>query len=273
MTEEVAATEAVAPEAVSEGQTEGQTAEVESEEGEQPEQPETEDKKKSAAAERREREKAYKQRLREERDAALQKVADAEARAARIRDAGKSSAPPTEKDFPDYVEYVAARAVWAQEQRLTERDAGFVTEEAEQARRQADMLAEQEKRVIEAHWRAQMQEAKGRYADFDAVVTNPNVPIPTGLAEIIMAADNAADVAYHVASQPKLAAELARLPPIEAARAIGRIEATVSLPKPRTQTTAPAPIAPVKAGAGARPDPSRMSYAEYVEARKTGRLR
>ncbi len=273
MTEEVAATETVAPEAVeTEGQTEGQAAEVETEAPEGAEV-ETEEKKKSAAAERRERDKAYKQRLREERDAALARAEAAEQRAERIRNAGKSDAPPVEKDFADYSEYIAAKAVHAAAQKAAERDAGWITEEAETERKRAQDIAAQEKQIVQAHWQAQVQEARGRYADWDAVVYNPNGPLPSGVAEIVMASDSAADVAYHIASQPKLAAEIAKMPPIEAARTIGRIEAQLSLPKPRTQTNAPTPITPVKSGAAAVPDPSRMSYAEYVAARKAGRIR
>jgi hypothetical protein len=272
MTEEVAATDPVAPEAVeTEGQTEGQAAEVEEEQPEG-EAAETEEKK-SKAAERRARDKALKERLRAERDEALSRAEAAEARAERIRNAGKSDTPPQEKDFADYSEYIAAKAVYAAASKAAERDASWVQEEADTERKRAEQISAQEKQIVAAHWQAQVAEAKGRYADWDAVVYNPNAPIPPGVAEIVMAADNAADVAYHIASQPKLAAEIARLPPIEAARAIGRIEATLTLPRPRTQSSAPPPVTPVKAGAAATPDPAKMSYAEYVAARKAGRIR
>jgi hypothetical protein len=60
---------------------------------------------------------------------------------------------------------------------------------------------------------------------------------------------------------------------VEAARAIGRIEATLNAPKPRTETQTPAPIAPVRGSARATPAPDAMSYEEYRAARMSGKLR
>ena len=58
--------------------------------------------------------------------------------------------------------------------------------------------------------------------------------------------------------------------PVEAARAIGRIEASIALPKPRTETKAPDPINPVRGSAAASRNPDNMSYVEWVKWRENG---
>jgi hypothetical protein len=57
---------------------------------------------------------------------------------------------------------------------------------------------------------------------------------------------------------------------VEQARAIGRIEASLQAPKPRTETNAPDPISPVKGKVSATRDPNRMSYKDYVAYREAG---
>lgn len=265
MTEEVAAAQEAAPEAVPE------TPEVE--QGEQPETPE-QTAEKSRSKERREREKAQKERLRSEREAALEKAAAAEAKRARILDAGSAPAEPQEKDFADYTEYVAAKAVWKHAKGLTEREASAISEEAQEAKRVAQELEEQERAIAFQAFDEARKDARARYSDYDAVVGQPGLfPKNTFLPDLVLHSDYPADVAYEIAKDRNLHDALLKAGPIQASRIIGRIEAQLSLPKPRTQTTAPPPVTPVKAGAAPRPDPANMSYAEYVEARKSGRLR
>ena len=75
---------------------------------------------------------------------------------------------------------------------------------------------------------------------------------------------------YHLGQNRALAAQIAKLPLAEAARAIGRIEASLQAPKPRTETQAPNPIAPVRGSVGATRDPAKMSFAEFKAFRESG---
>lgn len=245
-----------------EGQAESQTAEPKPEgEGED---------EKTSAQKRREREKAQKLRLRQERDAALA-AADAEAkRRERILSAAKETAPPKEKDYADPLEYVAAKAVWSAGQQLTDREVREIGEREAEARKFAQDKEKQEQDLINKTWSSQVSEAKTRYADFEEVALAESLPVSRDMARLIQTSDAGPDVLYHLGRNPALAAEIAALPPYEAARAIGRLEATVTLPRPRTSTNAPEPIAPVRGAAGASKDPAKMSGPEYQAWRAAG---
>ena len=67
--------------------------------------------------------KAYRARLQTEATEANAKAEQAERRRLAILEAGKKEAAPKEADFPDPIEYAAAKAIWGAEQRLTERSA------------------------------------------------------------------------------------------------------------------------------------------------------
>lgn len=271
MTEEIEATVSDAPEPVEEAP---KPEKVETPEGEGGEASTDDDAKKSAAKERRERDKAYKARLREEREAALQKAAAAEARMARIKAAGEATAEPKEADFADYTEYVAAKAVWRHAKGQMDRDAGEISEEAERARKTADQIAQQERALAMQSYEAHRQEARGRYADFDAVVGQPGLfPQGTHLPDLILQSESPADVAYEIAKDRNLHDTLLRSHPVEVARIIGRIEAKLSLPKPNFQTSAPDPVSPVKPKPSGMKDPRKMSFEEYREARMAGKIR
>lgn len=265
---EAAGTEEVVSEEVEEAEQEtDQTDTGEESEGD-------EDKpKRESAKERRERDKAYKQRLREEAEQHKKSADEAEARRARILDAGKQITAPVEKDFDDYTEFVAAKAVWRHAQQATERDANEAFTEAEAARQRAEAIRQQEAQYTDNAWRDQIKDAQARYADFEAVAFDQSVPITDQMAEIIKSSDMGADLAYYLGKNKAIAADIAKMQPIEAARVMGRIEASISAPRPRTETKAPDPITPVRGKASASKDPAKMSMAEYKAARMAGTLR
>jgi hypothetical protein len=274
MTDETsAAALEAAPEAVpavpqvEEGQTESQAAEVEGEST-----PEAEEKK-SRAAERRERDKAFRAQLKADREAAEQRAQQADARRASILNAGAMDVEPTETDFPDPLELSAARAIWKQDRRRAERFASEAEKEANEARKAAATLDERERLAARQSFEAQVSEAKGRYADYDAVARAPDVPVSAVMADLIVTSEQGPDVLYFLGQNRAVAAQIAGMNQVEAARAIGRIEATLSLPKPRTETNAPAPISPVRGSAGASLNPDKLSMAEYIAARKAGKIR
>lgn len=241
-------------------------------EGQEPEGEQSpEEKQRETSKDRRERDRAYKERLRTERDAALSEAAAAETRAQKILRAGSAIEAPKEADFADYTEFVAAKAVWSHAKQASVRDAGFVGEEAAAAKAKAAQIDALERRAQVESWEASKEDAKARYADFDAVVSKPGYfPSGTHLPDLVMASEQAADVAYAVASDARLHDALLKMSPIEAARAIGRLEASLAQPKARTSTNAPDPIAPVRGGGGASRNPVAMNAAEYRAWREAG---
>ena len=255
-----------APKGTTEGQTDGQAA---------ADTPEGEDAEKSEAAKRREREKAHKERLRKEADEAKAAAERAEQRRLKIIEAGKSEKPPAESDFSDYAEFVAAKAVWTAEQRATQRQAQEFEAEAQEARKQAEIIEAAERQLVNQSWAEKVNDAKTRYADFDQVALAPDVPITPQIAEMLKHSDKGPDLAYFLGMNKATAAELAALSktsPMQAAWALGRLEASLSAPAPRMTSQTPEPIAPVRGRAQASLNPEKMSMDEYIAARKAGKI-
>lgn len=270
-TPEVVQTEAeqvTAPEAAesTEGQVESQPAE------DNGEQPEAEDKV-SASKARRERRKAERAREKEER-------ARVEAENARLRDqidrlkGAEQTPPPKIEDYDDHDEYVAALSAHKAAELMDKRQIAALESEAEQRAQHQQALRQQQMVEAQQNWAAQVEEAKDRYADFDAVVKAPDVPITKDMASLLALSDVGADMAYHLGTNKQQAAQLAQMPAAELIGAMQMLENFVSTnaPRPRTQSKAPEPITPVKGKATSLKAVEEMSVAEYRAAREAGKI-
>lgn len=268
-TQEVVQSEAeqvAAPEAAesTEGQEQTPPAEVDAE------TQETEDP--SPSKQRRERRKAYQEQLRADKMAAENEAEQLRKRLAQYEAPEQQTTPPREADFEDYNQFLMAMASHQAGQQFDARQKAEIQREADAKQAEIDQLQARQQQEARENWGAQVTEAKTRYADFDAVAFAPDVPITEPMARILAASDLGADVAYHLGMNKALAAQIASAPLVEQALAIGRLEASISAPQPRTQTQAPEPVSPVKAKATASKSPEKMSMAEYVAARKAGKL-
>lgn len=270
MTEENVLAPEAGPEVVTEAQ-ENQAADVkpELEEG-ATEDAEAAEAAKSPAKERRERDKQIKQRLWDERVKAEERAQEAESRAARLEQVLKGKEPPKEADFPDPIEYAAVRAAFLSRQDQQSERAQEARDEATAAQEEIDKLAKAERQLLEQSWAAQADEAKGRYADFEKVAFT--APITDDVCEIIVRSDIGADIAYHLGKNHYLARQISAMPPIEAARAIGRLEASLAARPAQPQTNAPPPITPVRGSRPGQKSPESMSMSEYIAARRTGAI-
>lgn len=112
--------------------------------------------------------------------------------------------------------------------------------------------------------------ARERITDFDAVALNPDLPVTTAMAATIALSDSGPEVAYHLGRNPGVAARIAGLDPLSAARELGRIEAQLTVAPKRAVTAAPPPLRSLGAGDTPRRDPDAMSYQEYKAWRRTG---
>lgn len=104
--------------------------------------------------------------------------------------------------------------------------------------------AERESRERLERWAEKVEAASERFPDFEAVVMNPALPINNDMAEWLSESERGSEVAYHLGKNPTLAARIAALTPVKAARELDRIERELSAPKPKTAPP-PEPIAPV----------------------------
>ena len=259
---------AEAPEST-EGQDESQPAEDDAE-GEP--KAETEEQK-SKSQERRERRKAELERIRQSQIDAEAQAKEAQERLKAYQEASQNLSEPKQSDFPDFDKYQAALSAFYMMRGFDGREAARLESEAKARFEKVQQAKQEQAQEAAQNWAAQISEAQQKYPDFDQVARNPNLPISPALAEQITGSDVAGDLAYYLGKNPEQAARLSSLPPVEMARAIGRIEQQVSAPQPKTVSTAPQPISPVKPKATPVLDPSKMPYDEYVAARKAGKLR
>jgi len=261
-----------APEAVdsTEGQDDSQPAEDETPEDAKAKADAEAEEQKSRSAERRERRKAKEAELRESESAARKAAEDAEARYEALKEAAQSLPKPKQSDFPDFDEYQAALSAFNVTQVYDSREMRKLETEAKSYYAQVDQVKVQKQQEDAQNWAAQAAEARTRYADFDAVAFSDQVTITQDMAGLIVQSDVAADVSYYLGKNPKIASDISTLDPISMARAIGRLEAQVTAPKPKTTTDTPPPVNPVKGKATATKDPGDMNPAEYRKWREGG---
>lgn len=273
MSETEVLTPEVGPEAIATIDTEqaNQTDEGEAENLDEQPSPEGDEAEQKQRLSRHQRDKQYKAFLRETADKATRAAQSAQAELESLKAAMAANPPPKEADFDDPMDYFAAKAGYEAAQRYDQRAISTVQARATQAAQAVDVIAAQEAAAIESEWQGKAQEAAGRYSDFATVVAAPGLfPEKSALVDLVKRSEVAGDLAYHLATNRALHDSIVAMPPLEAARAIGRIEATLDKPKPRTQSNAPAPISPVKGGAVGAKDPAKMTFADFKAAREKG---
>jgi len=189
---------------------------------------------------------------------------------------------------------------WEREQRLAEPQPKPVVPPAdpndfETAQQYAEALAERKAQELLAQREAAKQQAaiveayqeleetaRDKYADFEQVAYNPNLPVTDVMAQTIQASDIGPEVIYWLGSNPKEASRISRLSPILQAREIGKIEANLaSSPPVKKTSSAPAPIAPVAARTtgGASYDTTdprslkTMTTSEWIEAERQRQIK
>jgi len=163
--------------------------------------------------------------------------------------------PPERNAYQDDSAYLQAQV-----EHLAERKAAEKLEQRERAQeadRRQEAFLEKAEKVAE------------RYPDFQAVVSNPTLPINEAMAEFIADSDQGADIAYHLGKNPMKAAQIAQMSPIKAARELTRIESELSQTQAKPVSKAPAPITPIAGVGASSKSPSEMTDAEFAKWRKS----
>jgi hypothetical protein len=188
-----------------------------------------------------------------QRKIAAQALELEELRAAKARDSVQAEQPPKEADFNgDYEAY--NRALIAHEVAKTLRS-DLAQQKLEGTKAQREAL----KRELHEDHQERVEEFRKVVPDFDEVITKGlNVPMSDDILDLLVESPKGPMLAYHLAKKPDLVKELASLSPVHAAKRIGEIEARLSLPNPKKQTQAPAPVTPIKGGAAPRSQDSDL---------------
>lgn len=179
----------------------------------------------------------------------------------------KPDAEPTLEscDF-DTAEFQKKWYDWRRGQERAEEQAKKAQEEKQQKYR---TFAEREAAFIAAN------------PDYEQVAKAPHVPITPEVAELVLDADDPPAVAYYLGKNIEEATAIAQMTPVNAARAIGRIEAKLSAPtaasdpqrqpQPKSVTKAPPPVTTLTGAASVRKSYDDMTQEEYEQARREER--
>jgi len=174
------------------------------------------------------------------------------------------SAPVVPEQFNSTEDYADALAYQKAEQIVSQR---------EQQRQQSEVLEQYHDRE---------EEARAKYADFEQVAYNPNLPITTSMAQAIQFSEIGPELAYHLGANPREAERISKLQPILQAKEIGKLEARLAADPPVKKTSnAPSPINPVTARSTGSPnfdttDPrsiKSMSTSEWIEAERLRQIK
>lgn len=233
-------------------------------------EPEGDGEQVSPSKARRERRKAELQRLKDSEAAAKEKLKETEARLQRLENLAKGSQPPKQEDYPNYDDFLAAKMAHTSMAALDSRQKAELEKELERQTQEIEGISQREQREMAQNWADQADEARAKYVDFDKVVSAPDVPISPSMAKVITASDVGADVAYWLGTNKAEAARISQMSDLDMARHIGAIEARLSMPQVKTQTTAPDPVTPVRPKGTAQKRPEDMTVAEFNKWRESG---
>ena len=119
---------------------------------------------------------------------------------------------------------------------------------------------------------------RAQFADYDTVIAQ--APISQEVAKLLFDSDRGHEVAYYLGQNVTEAMGIATMTPTQAARELGRIEATLDAatrkspkPKPKSTTAAPPPPTTQSGGEGVPSvDPSKLSTEQWAEMRRAGKI-
>lgn len=162
--------------------------------------------------------------------------------------------PPREQDFHgDLAAYDRAMTVYEIEARQTVRDMKAKAQSAQTARAEAlREAAEEHMERCEAFAR--------EVPDFKATLEkNAHLKASPIIETLVLESEQSPHLLYFLAKNPDRLEKLNRMSERDAAREVGRIESSLSRPKPKTETKAPTPKQPPKGGATPRSPDSDLN--------------
>jgi hypothetical protein len=136
--------------------------------------------------------------------------------------------------------------------------------------------AEQREKTVVSEFQRRTAEARAAYEDFEDVVTSADIPIQSALGQALLTSEHGPAIMYQLAKNRVELERLSALPPLDAAREIGRLEAklaSVTAPA-KTNGTAKRPAAPptsVRGTTSTTRSLETLSMSDYKRAMRTGR--
>lgn len=143
--------------------------------------------------------------------------------------------------------------------------------------RLAQREAERNAQSAQAEFQRRTAEVRQKNPDFDDVILSASdVPVSPALQQALLTSEHGPSIMYALAKNPAELARLSALPPLDAAREIGRLEARQPSPTagPNKQKPAirpPVPPSTVNGSAASTRNLDDLPMSEYKRAFRTGR--
>jgi hypothetical protein len=148
---------------------------------------------------------------------------------------------------------------------------------AEQTAKEQERTQKTEQQKQAEAWEQKKVAAREKYTDFDEAL-EADVPVTKAISTALLRSDMGADLAYYLGTHTEEAQKIAKMDDLEAAMALGRIEAQLAKPEqakeeePKPEIKAPPkPITPIKKSAPVTTvdlnDP-KVAYKDWVKARE-----
>jgi hypothetical protein len=142
--------------------------------------------------------------------------------------------------------------------------------------RLAALEAQRQQQAQQAEFQRRISEVRASHEDFDdALESVAHIPVPAELNRVLLTSPKGAEIMYQLAKNPAELARISALPPLDAAREVGRLEAKASGATPQTPKPGNRPPAPPSkvGGAAAKPTGSleSLSMSDYKRAYRSGR--
>lgn len=160
--------------------------------------------------------------------------------------------PPSEADFGgDYSAFERA-------QRQFDVEEAVRRVRAEDDRKANEAKASELSDARASLYRERAAEAKSTLTDFDKVLESArNERVRDDISDFIQESEKGPHLAYHLAKHPEQLRDINGLSPVQAMRELARIEARLSTPAPKRQTSAPPPVRRLSGGASPAPTPGK----------------
>ncbi|MFC6790579.1 hypothetical protein ACFQE0_13780 [Methylobacterium komagatae] len=146
---------------------------------------------------------------------------------------------PKEADFDDYAAFEDAKAEHRLKKVLAEQ------RHADRAASDANRQAAARDEAVEA-FQDRLEDVREAIPDADAVLkAASDREVKPHVQELVVESEKGGLLAYYLAKNPEKLAELNRMTPLQAAKAVGALEPRLTLAKPKKTPSAPAPAKPV----------------------------
>lgn len=169
---------------------------------------------------------------------------------------------PKEEDFGgDWGKFIAATTAY-EARKVIREELSAKEKQANQSRvaeLQTEVLSEFEERT---------EAFKAKAPDFDDVIekfTESGGKFSDTVRDLVLDSEDGPALAYFLAKNPKITKDLNSLTPLQAAKQLGQIEASLSRPQ-RKATSAPPPVTPPSGGASPPVDLTSLAKSDNVEA-------